>query len=97
MNTMTDPNVLSLAIAPFVSGAIAFLAVRYGKNHDAGVQAQAAILAIPTKIIDQLNERLVRTTEEIDKLWARDRECRGELDRVQNRMRVLEEAKLGRT
>ncbi len=86
-----EVNFLALIVAPLVTGVMAIVAIRYGKSYEAGVQAQAAILNIPTKIIDQLQERISRMTEEIDKLWARDRECRGELDEANHRIKVLEQ------
>lgn len=65
-----------------VVGAVTYFFNRMKGGFDARAAAEAAIVAAGPAIITQLNARAQHMQEEINRLWARDRECQDDLDKM---------------
>lgn len=87
---MLDGSGWSAIGAALGSGVIMFIVARATKNFDARGQAEAALIGIGPKIIEEQNKRIDSLTKSIDTLWAAERKCQTDLATALNRIAALE-------
>lgn len=88
--TPAEINALTSVATLILGSLITYALTRLGKAADARVAADAAVMGIVPPIIEQQNKRITQLTEEVERLWERDRECRRELDEANDRILILE-------
>lgn len=87
---MADPNVIALILGAASTAFAGYLATRTIKRGDARAEAEAALIGIGPKIIEQQNARIETLTKQMEALWDREHECQRELAFAKNRIEILE-------
>lgn len=87
---MADANVIATVVGVVATAFTGFLATRMLKRTDARAEAEAALIGLGPKIIDQQNVRIDQLSREVDAIWRRERECMKELDEAKVRIALLE-------
>lgn len=87
---MADVNVISVVVGAGATALAGYLATRTIKRGDARAEAEAALIGIGPKIIEQQNIRIDSLSKQIEYLFTREQECRVELTAARDRIEILE-------
>lgn len=87
---MLDSNLWSAIGAAAGTGLITYFVNRSTRNFDARGQAEAALIGIGPKIIEEQNKRIDSLTKSLDLLWAAERKCQVDLGAALARIAALE-------